>query len=134
MWVGGWVGVSVCGGGRGVEVRRRYTLYGDHCPPAKSGMHGTGVFQKHNGGGTYCVYILGCIHSNCNVDTGPLNLLHCRHSALMQVQPSHVSPPCSQWRLTQSLRPCLLHNGMHVANEGAPLPPTQHLGRAPDIN
>ena len=50
--------MSVCGGGRGVEVRRRYTLYGDHCPPAKSGMHGTGVFRKHNGwGNILCVYI-----------------------------------------------------------------------------
>ena len=25
-----WVGVYVCGGGRGVEVRHRYTLYDDH--------------------------------------------------------------------------------------------------------
>ena len=94
-------------------TRRRYTLYGDHCPPAKSGMHGTGVFRKHNGWGTYCVYILGCIHSNCNVDTSPLNLLHCRHTALRHVQRSRVAAmqsvaahpvpayyimACAQWR------------------------------------
>ena len=101
-------------------TRSRYTLYGDHCPPAKSG---TGVFRKHNGlGKISCVYILGCIHSNCNVGTGPLKLLHCRHTVLRQVQPSHGGSPS----------PCLivLHNGMHwqhctwPVKAPPPLPPT----------
>ena len=59
--------------------------------------------ENITGGGTYRVYILGCIHSNCNVGTGPLKLLHCRHTVLRQVQPSHGGSPS----------PCLLHNGMH---------------------
>ena len=96
-------------GGKICVVFKRNSSASSHCMVITAHQPSLGCTARESsenitGGGTYCVYILGCIHSNCNVDTGPLNLpWHCRHTALRQVQPWHVSLPCSQWRLTQSL-------------------------------
>ena len=60
-------------GGKICVVFKRNSSAVSHCMVITAHQPSLGCTARESsenitGGGTYCVYILGCIHSNCNVD------------------------------------------------------------------